>query len=53
MARCARDNEKVRGPYRGVQIEVFLIMGGFVQGLASTSVIENDEEGFLHDTIED
>ena len=45
MVVCERDNPKRRGAYGKVHIEVFLIMEGFVQGLASSSAAKNDKEG--------
>ena len=53
MARCARNNPKRKGASGRVNTKVFLIMGGFVQGLASTSAAKDDEEGSLHDKFKD
>ena len=42
-----------RGANRRVHTKVFLIVGGFVQVLTSTSVAKDGEEGSLHDRVKD
>ena len=51
MARCARNYSKIRGASGRVHTKVFLIVEGFVQGLASTSATGDDEEGLDHDNV--
>ena len=53
MAGCAKNDLERRGTSGRLYTKVSLIVGGFLQGLASKSAVKDDEEGSLHDRVED
>ena len=53
MAGCEGNNLERGGSNGRVHTNIFLIMGGFVQGFTPIGIVKNDEEGSLHDRAKD